>query len=103
MKAAEDDSPINQAAREHGVPKTTLKDRISGWVTHRAKPGPKPYLTSSEEDEFSSFIKESAKVGYGKTRKDVMLLAEHVAKDKGTLRKESVKGGGIDSWNDNKI
>lgn len=45
----------------------------------------KPYLTSSEELKLSSFIKESAKISYGKTRKDVMIIAKHVTKDKGTL------------------
>ena len=93
MKAVEDGSPINQAAREHGVPKTTLRDRLSGRVTHGSKPGPKPYLTGSEELELSSFIKESAKVGYGKTRRDVMIIAERVAKDKGILRKQRISQG----------
>ena len=49
MKAVEDGSPINQAAREHGVPKTTLRDRLSRRVIHGTKPGPKPYLTGSED------------------------------------------------------
>ena len=95
MKAVEDGSPINQAAREHGVPKTTLRDRLSGRVVHGSNPGPNPQLTSSEELELSSFIKESAKVGYGKTRKDIMIITKRVAKDKGIR----VNNGGIDSWN----
>ena len=93
MKAVEDGLPINQAAREHGVPKTTLRDRLSGRVVHGSKPGPKPYLTGSEEIELSNFIKESAKVGYGRTRKDIMIIAEHVVKDKGTLGKEQISQG----------
>ena len=31
---------INEAARMYNVPPTTLKDRISGKVKHRTKPGP---------------------------------------------------------------
>lgn len=54
MKAVEDGSPINQVARDHGVPKTTLRDRLSGRIVHGSKPGPTPYLTSSEELELSS-------------------------------------------------
>ena len=88
-----DGLPINQAAWDHGVPKTTLRDRLSGRVIHGSKPGPKPYLSSSDELEMSSFIKESTRVGYGKTRKDVMIIAERVAKDKGTLRKERISQG----------
>jgi len=33
----------NMAAM-HGVPPSTLKDRLSGHVKHGDKPGPKPYL-----------------------------------------------------------
>lgn len=93
MKAVEDGAPINKSARDHGVPKTMLRDCLSGRVIHGSKPGPKPYLTSSEELELSSVIKESAKVGYGKTRIDVMIIAERVARDKGTLRKEQISQG----------
>ena len=50
MKAAEDGSPINQAAREHGVPKTTLRDSLSGRVTHGSKPGVMPYVESRPGD-----------------------------------------------------
>lgn len=34
----------NKAADLHGVPRSTLKDRLSGRVIHGVKPGPKPYL-----------------------------------------------------------
>ena len=33
---------VNEAALQHGVPLTTLKDRLSGRVQHGAKPGPLP-------------------------------------------------------------
>ena len=39
----------NQAARQYGVPPSTLKDRLSGQVLHGAKPGPRPYLGPNEE------------------------------------------------------
>ena len=42
IKAVEKNgSGINQAAIAHNVPKTTLKDRLSGRVQHGSKPGPK--------------------------------------------------------------
>ena len=44
MKAVESGSGINKAARDHGVPSTTLKDRINGKVEHGRKPGPKVIL-----------------------------------------------------------
>jgi hypothetical protein len=39
---------VNHAAKEFGVPTTTLRDRLSGPVTHGTNPGPKPYLSSQE-------------------------------------------------------
>ena len=42
---------INRAADQYGVPRTTLKDRLSRKVTPGANPGPVPYLTSEEDDE----------------------------------------------------
>ena len=57
---------VNQAAREHGIPCTTLKDRLSGRVEHGKKSGPKPYLTS-QEDELATFLTEASNIVYGKT------------------------------------
>ena len=76
MKAVETGSLINQAALDHGVPHTTLKDRLSGRVKHGDKPGPKQYLNSEEETELATCLKICASVGYGKTRRDVMGIAQ---------------------------
>ena len=51
-----DGVPQNRAADLHGVPRTTLKDRVSGRVLHGTKPGPIPYLSSNEESELASFF-----------------------------------------------
>ena len=57
MKSVQDGiSGVNQAATDHGVPKTTLKDRLSGHVTHGINPGPRPYLNKTEESELSQFV-----------------------------------------------
>ena len=37
---------IKVAARDHGVPITTLKNRLSGRVIHGTNPGPVLYLNS---------------------------------------------------------
>ena len=39
----------NKATALHGVPSSTLKDRLSGRVPHGRKPGHKPYITEQEE------------------------------------------------------
>ena len=41
MKAVQDGSPITTAARVHGVPRTSLHNRIKGKVIHGVKSGPK--------------------------------------------------------------
>ena len=44
---------VLRAARQHGVPRQTFRNRVSGQVTHGTKPGPKLYLSSVEEKEAS--------------------------------------------------
>ena len=80
MKAIQDGSPITTAARVHGVPKTSLHNRIKGRVIHRVKPGPKQYLSVEEEIELAEF--EAASVGCGQTQKQIMTIAENVARIK---------------------
>ena len=58
IKAVEEGESISRAARDHGVPKTTLHDRISGRVVHGINHGPKPYLNSAEEKELGSYLKQ---------------------------------------------
>ena len=41
---------INKAADEFGIPRSTLKDRLSGKVVDGTRSGPSPYLSSTEED-----------------------------------------------------
>jgi len=64
------------------VPKSILHDWILGKVRHGDKPGPKPYLSSTEG---ADFLVDVAKVGYGRTRKQVRTIAESCAHDKGRL------------------
>ena len=80
-------SGVNQAALQHGVPKTSLKNRLSGRVVHGTKPGPRPYLDKNEEKELSEFLQKCSSMGYGKTRKDVLKIAEAYASSKEVLRK----------------
>ena len=64
----EDGLSGNQAADLHGVPRSTLKDRLSGRVKHGIKPGPQPYLSVKEESELASHLLQAADMGFGKTR-----------------------------------
>ena len=93
MTAVKGGSHIKRAAEEHGVPVSTLRDRISGRVVHGTKPGPEPYLSNTEEAELSSFLKLCSNVGYGRARSDVMGIARSVAAEKGKLKGSSFTQG----------
>ena len=64
MAAVKNGMSVSRAAKTHGVPRTTLHDRINGRVAHGIKSGPPPYLSPNKEKEFSIFIEQTAKVGY---------------------------------------
>ena len=85
--------PINKIAVLYGVPKSTLYDRISGRARHGTKPGPSPYLDPIEEQELADHLITVAKIGYGKTRKEVKMIAENVAKEKKALRATRISDG----------
>ena len=57
------------------------------------KPGPRPYLEQSEEIELVSFIEQCASIGYGKSRKDIMCIAQSAVESKGLLRKDVISNG----------
>ena len=67
---------VNRAALSYGVPLTTLKDRVAGRVLHGSNFGPQPYLTTEEEKELVDFFITSYKMGYGKTRRQVLKIVE---------------------------
>ena len=93
IKAVQEGRSISQAARDHGIPKTTLYDRVSGRVTHGTNPGPQPYLNNQEEEELGTYLKHCARVGYGKTRRDVLSIVETAALEKGVLRSSRISQG----------
>ena len=94
MKSVIDENtPVSRAAKMHGVPKSTLHDRISGNVIHGDKPGPDQLLTPVEEEELSNFLMEVAQAGYGKTRKEVRHIAGRVAVDKERRKTSDVSPG----------
>ena len=54
----------NRAATEFGVPKTTLKDCVSGRVIHGYKSGKAPYLSHAEEQELYDWLVLRASTSY---------------------------------------
>ena len=91
--AAKTEMSANKAADLHGVPRSTLKDRLSGRVVHGTNPGPKPYLTRDEETELSAHLLQASSIGLGRTRRDVKSIVGSFVKSKGLLKGKTVSNG----------
>ena len=86
---------MNRAADQYGVPRTTLKDRLSGRVTSGTNPGPVPYLTPEEEDEL---LLTCADIGYPKTKQEVLaIVRQAIHKKRGEDAAKEFTGKGW--WN----
>ena len=81
LEAVPDGQSVTGAARDYEVAKSTLFDCVSSRVTHGVKPGPRLYLSPEEEGNI-----RCTKLGYGKTRKDVLGIVELTVTDTGFLR-----------------
>ena len=73
---------VNEATAQHGVPPTTLKNKLSGRVKHGTKPGPQSYLTKEEEYELVDFLIECCKMGNGKTKKEILQIVKRLVEKK---------------------
>ena len=73
---------VRQASEAFSVPRSTLGDRVSGRVIPGANSGPEKYLTTTEEIELVQFLIRVAAIGYGKSRKEVMAIAQGVVDEK---------------------
>ena len=63
---------VDRAADQYGVPRTTLKDRLSGRVIQGTNPGLVPYLSASEEDKLFQHMLTCTEIGYPKTKCQVI-------------------------------
>lgn len=69
---------IRRAALMYGIPRSTLHDHYSGKVELYAKPGPNPYLDLEEEEELSCFLIRCSRIGYPKTRQQVLSIVQEI-------------------------
>lgn len=72
--------PVTTAARQYGVPMSTLRDRVLGRVapgTHKS--GTSCLFTLEEESEFVNHIQEMAELGYVYSRREVVDQATNYA------------------------
>ncbi len=73
---------VRRAAEEYQVPRATLHDRVSGKVQVGANSGPPRYLTDDEERELADFLTNCAKIGYARTRIQVLAIVQQAVKTK---------------------
>jgi len=83
----------NKAAAKHGIPPSTLKDRLSRHVKHGTKPGPTPYLSQTEGKELTDHLLLAAQSGYGKIRRDVMSIVEGYVNSQNPSHTVSISNG----------
>lgn len=67
------------------ITRSTLHNHVSGKVAFGARPGPMPYLTTEEEEELCSFLVQVAKIGYPKTKQQVLALVQQIVSSKGIV------------------
>ena len=67
---------VSRATNEYGVSPMTFNDRIAGRVIHGTNIGCKPYLYVGEEKELVDFLVTSSKLGFRKTRIEVLKIVE---------------------------
>ena len=57
-------------------------------------PGPKPFLSPTEEKDLAGFLIDSAKVGYNKSRQQAKSIAACGIRDKGRLDPNKIVSNG---------
>ena len=79
---------VSETVIKYRVPCQILRDRLSGCTIHGTNPGLKLYLTKEEEESLIDHLILSAKLGYGKTRRQTMDLVERYINEKPSNDKE---------------
>ena len=82
ITAVEKGTSIRRADEMFGLPRSTLQDHVSGRVEQFAKQGPKPYLSTEEEEELASFLVRCARIGYPHTRLQVIGIVQDIVNSK---------------------
>ena len=69
---------ISGAATLHGIPRSTLNDHCHGRVLPGARSGRPTILSSTEERDLVQFLLSSAKIGYARTRSELISIVERM-------------------------
>lgn len=69
---------VRQAAKEFGVPKSSLGDRVSGRVTPGCRSGPAQLITSADEELLVEFSLYMARHGFPLTKQQLVSFASSI-------------------------
>ena len=69
---------VRKAPEEYGVPRSTLHEKVTGKVALQVKSGSKNCLTDEEVASLVDFLVGCATIGYAKSRKDVLAIAQQI-------------------------
>ncbi|XP_010730108.2 uncharacterized protein si:rp71-1d10.8 [Larimichthys crocea] len=71
---------VRQAAKEFGVPKSSLGDRVSGRVAPGSRSGPAQLITSADEELLVEFSLYMSKHGFPLTKQQLVSFASSIYK-----------------------
>ncbi|KAK3730439.1 hypothetical protein QZH41_003000 [Actinostola sp. cb2023] len=71
--------PVRKAATTFNVPRSSLNDRIQGWVLHGSKSSPEKMLTSDDE-KLAKYLIFASNQEYGKSKEIIIFMATSIAK-----------------------
>lgn len=71
---------VRQAAKEFGVPKSSLGDRVSGRVTPGSRSGPAQLITSADEELLVEFSLYMSRHGFPLTKQQLVSFASSIYK-----------------------
>ncbi|XP_072179879.1 uncharacterized protein [Diadema setosum] len=73
-----------QASVQYGIPRSTIFDKLSGRRPEEyCKLGRAPYLTPAEEDRLAQWAIQMSRIGYGRTREQIMKMAQTIVTAEG--------------------
>ena len=90
----EEGESVRKAATEYSMPHSTLHDCVSGKIALGARSGPPRYLTSVEEAELVKFLDRCSRLGFARTKRQVIVLVQAMVAKKQGKDVHETRGGG---------
>ncbi len=84
--------------RVYGVPRLTLADRVCGRVKLGSHSGPTRYLSDKEEADLAQFLEGAARMGYAKSKKEVLAIVQEIMALKGSADSIQISNGWWESY-----